>query len=50
MAAEAELVYRCYLLTPRYSEPILEIAQSHRFAREFEFLGIDQFDVIGKEI
>ena len=50
MAEEAELVYRVYLLTPRYSDPILEIAPSKRFARNFEFLGIDKFDVIGETI
>ena len=50
MAEEAELVYRCYLLTPRYSDPILEIAPSKRFARNFEFLGIDKFDVIGETL
>ena len=50
MASEAELVYCCYPLTPRYSEPILEIAPSKRFARSYEFLGIDKFDVIGETL
>ena len=50
MASEAELVYCCYPLTPRYSEPILEIAPSKRIGRNFEFLGIDKFDVIGETI
>ena len=34
----------------KYSEPILEIAPSKRFARNFEFLGIDKFDVIGETL
>ena len=50
MVSEAELVYCCYPLTQRYSEPILEIAPSKRIGRNFEFLGIDKFDVIGETI
>ena len=50
MVSEAELVYCCYPLTQRYSEPILEIAPSKRIGRNFEFLGIDKFDVIGETL
>ena len=37
-------------MTQRYSEPILEIAPSKRIGRNFEFLGIDKFDVIGETL
>ena len=45
---QPELIYRVYILEPRYTERILEIAYSKRFSREFPFLGIEKFDVIGK--
>ena len=49
MASEAEeLVYRCYILTPMYTEPILQIAPSKRFSIDFPFLGIEKFDVLGR--
>ena len=46
--AETELIYRIYILEPRYTEAILQIAYSHRFSRDYEFLGIEKFDAIGR--
>ena len=46
--AETELIYRVYILEPRYTEAILQIAYSHRFSRDYEFLGIEKFDAIGR--
>ena len=48
--AETELIYRIYILEPRYTEAILQIAYSHRFSRDYEFLGIEKFDAIGRNI
>ena len=47
-APQSELIYRLYILEPRYSDELLQIAYSKRFSVNHEFLGIEKFDVIGR--
>ena len=44
------LIYRLFVLEPRYTDTVFPISYTHRFGKALPFLSIEKGDVLGKII
>ena len=44
------LIYRLFVLEPRYTDTVFPISYTHRFGKALPFLSIERGDVLGKII